>query len=174
MTKSEKNHGENVELMQTSACASLAESLADIGDGYDFNKGENNEVIELADICLEDLNPFNGVTTPKFYCKILKTGGGNAKNMEERGKNARSSIHKVQEEMAAMEHAVHSKRGMSIQTKVSFGFLAQNEDNADQQHADWWLMATIKQIKTNQKLIDKKMKMMDTMVDGALKTQILM
>ncbi len=73
-----------------------------------------------------------------------------------------------------MERAVFSKRGMSVQTKVSFGFLAQNEDNADQQHADQRLMATIKQIKANQKLIDTKMKMMDTMVDGISKTQFLM
>ncbi len=73
-----------------------------------------------------------------------------------------------------MEHAVFSERGMSVQTKVSFDFLAQNEDNADQQHADQRLMATIKEIKENLKLIDTKMKMMDTMVDGVSKTQFLM
>ena len=73
-----------------------------------------------------------------------------------------------------MERAVHCKREMSVKTKVSFGFLAQNEDNADQQHADWRLMATIKQIEMNQKLIDTKMKMMDTMVDGVSKTQFFM
>ena len=169
MSKSEENHGENAELMQTSACASLAGTLALVDDGSDFNKRANNEVIELADNCLEDWNPFNGVTAPAgyaycgklaficlgqvsmFYCKILKTGGGNTKNKEERKKNACSSIGKVQEEMAAMKHAVGSKRGMSVQTKVSFGFLAQNEDNADQQHADWWLMATIKQIESESK-----------------------
>jgi hypothetical protein len=90
--------------MQSSACASLAGRLADVEDGSDINKGGNNEVIELADNCLEDWNPFNGVTTPagyaycgklvficlgpasKFYCKILKTGGGNAKNKEKREK----------------------------------------------------------------------------------------
>jgi hypothetical protein len=104
------------------------------------------------------------------YCKILK-GGGNTKNKEERKNNSRSSICKVQEEMAAMEHAVCSKRRMSIQTKVRFGFLAQNEENADQQQVDWRLMATIKQIEANQKLIDTKMKMMDTMVDGVSKMQ---
>ncbi len=148
MSKSEENRGENAELMQTSACASLAGSLADVDNGSDFNKREKNEVIDLADICLEDWNPFNGITAPagyaycgklafmclgpasKFYCKIHKTGGGNAKNKEERGKNACSSICKVQEEMAAMEHVVCSERGMSVQTKVSLGFLAQNEDNA--------------------------------------------
>ncbi len=108
----------------------------------------------------------------KFYCKILKTSGGNAKNKEERKNNSRSSICKVQEEMAAMERAVRSERGMSVQTKVSFSFLAQNEDNADQQHADWRLMATIKQIKANQKLINTKMKMMDTMVGGVTKTHL--
>jgi hypothetical protein len=73
-----------------------------------------------------------------------------------------------------MERAVCSERGMSVQTKVSFGFLAQNEDNADQQHADWRLTAMIKQIKANQKLIQTKMKMMDTMVDGISKTQFFM
>jgi hypothetical protein len=93
-----------------------------------------------------------------YYCNILKTGGGNAKNKEERKKNAHSSFCKVQEEMAAMERAVGSKRVMSIQTKVSIGFLAQNEDNANQQHADWRLMATIKQIKANQKQLTQKRK----------------
>jgi hypothetical protein len=63
---------------------------------------------------------------------------------------------------------------MSIQTKVSFGFLPQNEDNANQQHADWRLMATIKQTEVNQKLIDTKMKMMNTMVAGVSKMQYFM
>jgi hypothetical protein len=54
MSKSEENHGENAELMQTSACASLAGSLANADNGSDFNEGANNEVIELADNCLED------------------------------------------------------------------------------------------------------------------------
>jgi hypothetical protein len=109
----------------------------------------------------------------KCYCKIIKRGGGNTKNKEERKKNSCSSIHKVQEEMAAMEHAVCIERGMSVQTKVSFGFLAQNEGNANQQHADRRLMATIKQIKANQKLINTKMKMMDKMMDGISKMQFL-
>jgi hypothetical protein len=67
MSKSEENRGENAELMQTSVCASLAGSLADIDNDSDFNEGENNEVIELADNCLEDWNPFNGVTAPAGY-----------------------------------------------------------------------------------------------------------
>ncbi len=54
MLKSEENCGENAELMQTSACASLARCLANIEDGSDFNKGENNEVIKIADNGLED------------------------------------------------------------------------------------------------------------------------
>ncbi len=73
--------------------------------------------------------------------------------------------------MAATECAVRSESGMSVQTKVSFGFLAQNENNADQQHADRQLMAMIKQIEANQKLINTKMKTMDTMVDGISKMQ---
>jgi hypothetical protein len=184
MLKSEVNCGENnAELIQasacaslsgtlaeqTSTCASLAGTLADVDDGSDFRDIANNEVIEINDDCLEDWNPFNGVTAADgyaycgklaficlgqvsmFYCKILKTGGGNTKNKEERKKNACSSICKVQENTAAMERAVGSERGMSVQTKVSYGFLAQNEDNADQQHADWWLMATIKQIESESK-----------------------
>jgi hypothetical protein len=67
MSKSEENRWENAELMQTSACASLAGSLANVDDGSDFNKGENNEVIKVADNGLEDWNPFNGVTAPAGY-----------------------------------------------------------------------------------------------------------
>ena len=54
MSKSEENRGENAELMQTSACASLAGSLASVDNSSDFNKGENNEVIKIADNGLED------------------------------------------------------------------------------------------------------------------------
>ncbi len=104
MLKSVDHHRENAELMQTSACASLAGTLALVDDGSDFNKRANNEVIKLADNCLEDWNPFNGVTALvgyaycgklaficlgpacKFYCKTLKAGGGNAKNKVERKK----------------------------------------------------------------------------------------
>jgi hypothetical protein len=133
MSKSEENRGENAELMQTYACASLAGSLTkNVNNSSDFNEGENNEVIKLADNGLEDWNQFNGVTAPagyaycgklaficlgpasKFYCKIFKTGGDNAKNKEERQNNECSSIRKVQEEMAAMVRAVRSERGLSV------------------------------------------------------------
>ncbi len=67
MSKSEENRGENAELMQTSACASLAGSLTDVDNGSDFNKEKDNEVIKLADNGLEGWNPFNGVTAPAGY-----------------------------------------------------------------------------------------------------------
>jgi hypothetical protein len=67
MSKSEDHHGENADLMQTSACASLVWTLANVDDGSDFNKRANNEVMELADNCLEDWNLFNGVNAPVGY-----------------------------------------------------------------------------------------------------------
>ena len=67
-----------------------------------------------------------------------------------------------------------SDRGMSLATKASFGFMAQNEDDAVQRHRDMRWATLTKQIDTEQKMIDVKMKLMDTMVQGGSGEQLRM
>jgi hypothetical protein len=57
-----------------------------------------------------------------------------------------------------------SDRGMSLATKVSFGFMAQNKDDAVQRHHDMRWATLTKMIDTEQRMIDVKMKLMDSMV----------
>ncbi len=61
-----------------------------------------------------------------------------------------------------------SDRGMSLATKASFGFMAQNEDDAVQRHHDMRWVTITKMIDTEQKMIDVKMKLADSMVGNGL------
>ena len=53
---------------------------------------------------------------------------------------------------------------MSLATKASFGFMAQNEDDAVQRHRDMRWATITKMIDTTQKMMDVKMKLADSMV----------
>jgi hypothetical protein len=53
---------------------------------------------------------------------------------------------------------------MSLATKASFRFMAQSKDNAVQHHHDMRWATLTKMIDTEQRMINVKMKLMDTMV----------
>ena len=55
---------------------------------------------------------------------------------------------------------------MSLATKASFGFMAQNEDDAFQHHHDMCWATITKMIDSEQKIIDVKMKLADSMGNG--------
>ena len=64
-----------------------------------------------------------------------------------------------------------SDRGMSLATKASFGFMAQNEDDDVQRHHDMRWATITKLIDSEQKVIDVKMKLADSMLGNGLGDQ---
>ncbi len=67
-----------------------------------------------------------------------------------------------------------SERGMSLTTKASFGFMAQNEDDAVQCHHDMRRANITKLIDSKQKMINVKMKLADSMLGNGLGDQLRM
>ncbi len=67
-----------------------------------------------------------------------------------------------------------SDRGMSLATKASFGFMAQNEDDAVQRHLDMRWATITKLIDTTQKMIDVKMRLADSMVGNRMCDELRM
>ncbi len=66
-----------------------------------------------------------------------------------------------------------SDRGMSLATKASFGFMAQNEDEAVQRHHDMCWATITKMMDATQKMIDVKMKLADSMVGNGTMGDVL-
>ncbi len=67
-----------------------------------------------------------------------------------------------------------SDRGMSLATKASFGFMAQNEDDAVQRHRDMHWATITKMIDTTQKMIDVKMRLADSMEGNGMGDELRM
>jgi len=67
-----------------------------------------------------------------------------------------------------------SDRGMSLATKASFGFMAQNKDDAVQRHRDMRWATITKMIDTTQKMIDVKMRLADSMVGNGMGDEMRM
>jgi hypothetical protein len=67
-----------------------------------------------------------------------------------------------------------SDRGISLATKASFGFMAQNEDDDVQHHHDMRCATITKMIDTEQKMVDVKMKLADSMVGNGLGDKLRM
>jgi hypothetical protein len=63
---------------------------------------------------------------------------------------------------------------MSLATKASFGFMAQNEDDDVQRHHDMRWATITKLIDSEQKVIDVKMKLADSMLGNGLGDQFRM
>ena len=67
-----------------------------------------------------------------------------------------------------------SERGMSLATKASFGFMAQNEDDAVQRHQGMRWATITKIIDWEKKMIDVKMKLAGSMLGNGLGDQLQM
>ncbi len=59
-------------------------------------------------------------------------------------------------------------RGMSMQARTQCAFMAQNKDDAIQQHRDMRMVMLTKQIESTERLIGLKIKMSDRMGGGGL------
>jgi hypothetical protein len=167
--------------------------IPNLDEDEDESKNEvANEVVVVEETPLLDTscNPFNGVTVPlgyaytgksaficfgpssNYFSPSLKPGGASGMDKEERKNGGRASIRKMQQERTTINRAVCIDRGISQQNRVTFGLMAQNEDNADQAHRDMRLAMIMKCIDTTKKMIDWKMTMWERMVDVTTKDSL--
>ena len=67
-----------------------------------------------------------------------------------------------------------SDREISLVTKASFGFMAQNKNDAVQHHHDMRWATSTKMMDTTQKMIDVNMKLADSMVGNGMGDELRM
>jgi len=118
-------------------------------------------------------NPF-GVTAPHdyiFYGKFsficfgpltdhfsatLALGAPLSQTAAQRKENSRAALRKKESERKNVDRSIGEERGISIQTKVSMGLLAQKEDDADREDLQLRFLALSKELDGAQKLLDAK------------------
>ncbi len=66
-------------------------------------------------------------------------------------------MRKEEEKRNAIDHIVGIKRGLSQQSRTTFGLMAQNEESATQMHRDMRMTGIMKRIKTNTHLVKIRM-----------------
>ena len=99
-----------------------------------------------------------------FFSETLSSKGKQVTSVEEKKSMGRAAMLKEVTVRATVNRDVGgSDRGMSLATKASFGFMAQNEDDAVQHHRNMRWATITKMIDTTQKMIDVKMRLADSM-----------
>ena len=100
-----------------------------------------------------------------FFSKTLSSKGRQVTSIEDKKSMGRAAMLKEVTARAAVNRDVGgSDRGLSLATKASFGFMAQNKDDAVQRHRDMHFATITKMIDTTLKMIDVKMNLADSMV----------
>ena len=142
---------------------------------------------------LDSWNPFDSADAPEgyiffgklaflclgpasdFFSKTLSSKGRQVTSIEDKKSMGRAAMLKEVTARAAVNRDVGgSDRGMSLATKASFGFMAQNEDDAVQRHHDMRWATITKMIYTTQKMIDVKMTLADSMVGNGMGDELRM
>ena len=164
---------------------SMPYRLGDV-DNNDKERGDD-DVQEVVKHSLNSWNPFNSVDAPEgysffgklsficlgpaseYYSETLSSTGSQVTSVEDKKLMGRAAMLKEVSARATVNRDVGgSDHGMSLATKASFGFMAQNEDDAVQRHHDMRWVTITKMIDTEQKMIDVKMKLADSMVGNGL------
>ncbi len=79
------------------------------------------------------------------------------------------SIRKITKAQNDINREIGIDRGMPMQAqRMQCAFMAQNKEDAIQQHRDMWMVMLSKQIKSTERLIELKIKMSDRMGGGGL------
>jgi hypothetical protein len=148
-----------------------------------IGKVDDDDVQEVTEQNLDSWNPFDSDDAPEgylffgklsflclgpasdFFSETLSSKGRQVTSVEDKKSMGRAAMLKEVTARAAVNRDVGgSDRGMSLATKASFGFMAQNEDDAVQRHRDMRWATITKMIDTTQKMIDVKMNLADSMV----------
>ena len=148
---------------------------------------DTENVKEVTKRSLASWDPFNSVDAPKdyiffgklsflclgpvsdFFSETLSSKGCQVTLVEGKKSMGRAAMLKEVAAHATVNPDVGgSDHGMSLATKVSFGFMAQNKDNAVQRHHDMRWATITKMMDATQKMIDVKMKLADSMVGNGM------
>ena len=169
--------------------------IDEITGGDDANGEAGSQIQNTGDIALDiggvldddelsSNNPF-GVTAPPgyvFYGKFtficfgplsdhfsatLALGAPLSQTAAERKENSRAMLRKKESERKDVVRSIGEERGISIQTKVSMGLLAQKEDDADREHRQMHFLALSKELDGAQKLLDAKILIAEKMLTPA-------
>jgi hypothetical protein len=104
-----------------------------------------------------------------FFSETLSRKGRQVTLVEDKKSMGRAAMLKEVAARATVNCDVGgSDRGMSLATKASFGFMAQNKADAVQRHHDMHWATITKMMDTTQKMIDVKMKLADSMVGNGM------
>jgi hypothetical protein len=180
----------------TTKVVAEANSLVDIDDftGDDCHGEAGSTIDNSGDIALDicgvydneflSNNPF-GVTAPPdyiFYGKFsficfgplsdhfsatLALGAPLSQTAAQRKENSRAMLRKKESELKDVVRSIGKDRGISIQTKVSMGLLAQKEDDADCEDCQMRFLALSKELDGAQKLLDAKILIAEKMLAPA-------
>jgi len=173
-----------------------ATKVVDIDEitGDDGNGEAGSTIDNIGDIALDvggvddnelsSNNPF-GVTAPPgyvFYGKFtficfgplsdhfsatLAFGAPLSQTVAQRKENSRAMLCKKESERKDVVRLIGEERGITIQTKVSMGLLAQKEDDADREHRQMHFLALSKELDGAQKLLDAKILIAEKMLTPA-------
>jgi hypothetical protein len=115
-------------------------------------------------VVVVDLDPFGGIAAPreyiyigklaficfgpasKFFASTLAMGGQSKRSAEEKKEGSMRAIRKLNEAQNDINREIEVGRGMSMQAQMQCKFMAQNEDEAIQQHRDMRMVMLMKQI----------------------------
>ena len=158
-----------------------------------IGKVDDDDVQEVTEQNLDSWNPFDSDDAPEgylffgklsflclgpasdFFSETLSSKGKQVTSVEEKKSMGRAAMLKEVTARATVNRDVGgSDRGMSLATKASFGFMAQNEDDADQRHRDMRWATITKMIDTTQKMIDVKMRLAESMVGNGMCDELRM
>jgi len=160
----------------------------------EVEKKLDDDVQEVTtELSLDSWNPFDSADAPEgyiffgklaflclgpasdFFSETLSSKGRQVTSVEDKKSMGRAAMLKEVTARAAVNRNVGgSDRGMSLATKASFGFMAQNEDDAVQRHRDMRWATITKMIYTTQKMIDVKMTLADSMVGNGMGDELRM
>jgi hypothetical protein len=138
-------------------------------------------------------DPFGGVVAPegfvyigklallcfgptlKYYTRALAIGGLPEHSVEEKKSGSKNMQRKVNTEQDNLDREVGgSERGLTMQSKMQYAFMAQNKDDANQRHQDMRMVMLSKQIESTERLDELKLKTLERISLGGSKTQIFM
>ena len=168
-----------------------AAGIVDVDDD-DKEKGDD-DVQEVTKQNLDSWNPFDSDNAPEgylffgklsflclgpasdFFSETLSSKGCQVTSVEDKKSMGRAAMLKEVTARATVNRDVGgSDRGMSLATKASFGFMAQNEDDAVQRHLDMRWATITKLMDTTQKMIDVKMRLADSMEGNRMGDELRM
>jgi hypothetical protein len=147
----------------------------------------DDDVQKVTEHSLDYWNPFDSDNAPEgylffgklsflclgpasdFFSETLSSKGRQVTLVEDKKSMGRAAMLKEVAARATVNCDVGgSDRGMSLATKASFGFMAQNKADAVQRHHDMHWATITKMMDTTQKMIDVKMKLADSMVGNGM------